>query len=160
MNTYDGLVNDYLRAVEQALAGVPANRRGELLADLSEHIAAKRAELAPDQETEVEVRSILELLGDPEEVAAEAMVDAEPPPPPPPILIEPKKRSAALIWVAVTIAAVATMCLLGVLILAFFSVSGSNTSGEDTPARPKATVPAMSDSVAPTLSTPPTPTHS
>ncbi|MER7006913.1 hypothetical protein ABT297_28285 [Dactylosporangium sp. NPDC000555] len=154
MNTYDDLVNDYLRAVEQALAGVPANRRAELLADLSEHIAAKRAELSPDQETEVEVRSILELLGDPEEVAAEAMVDAEPPlPASPPILIEPKKRSAALIWVAVTIAAVATMCVLaGLLGLMFFSVSSGGT--------PEATVPTSSDSVAPTPSPPPVPTPS
>jgi uncharacterized membrane protein len=123
MNTYDVLVNDYLRAVEQALAGVPANRRAELLADLSEHIAAKRAELSPDQETEVEVRSILELLGDPEELAAEARADADAAPPPP-ILIEPKKRSAAMLWVGLTIAAVTTLCilagLLGVLVFAFW----------------------------------------
>jgi uncharacterized membrane protein len=126
MNTYDDLVNDYLRAVEEALAGVPANRRAELLADLSEHIAAKRAELSPDQETEVEVRSILELLGDPEELAAEARADADvDAAPAPPILIEPKKRSAAMLWVGLTIAAVATMCvvagLLGVLAFAFWS---------------------------------------
>ncbi|WP_432832580.1 HAAS signaling domain-containing protein [Dactylosporangium sp. CA-092794] len=113
MNPYDDLVNDYLRAVEQALAGVPANRREELLADLSQHIAARRAELSPEHETELEVRSILELLGDPEELAAEALVDAALPPqaPPPPLLIQPKRRAAALIWVAVTIAAVATMCV-------------------------------------------------
>ncbi|MGI5245997.1 HAAS signaling domain-containing protein [Dactylosporangium sp. CA-139066] len=125
MNTYDDLVNDYLRAVEQALAGVPANRRAELLADLSEHIAAKRAELSPDQETEVEVRSILELLGDPEELAAEFHATTAPDAPAdPPILIEPKKRSAAVLWVGLTIAAVATMCvvagLLGVLALALW----------------------------------------
>jgi uncharacterized membrane protein len=125
MNTYDDLVNDYLRAVEQALAGVPANRRAELLADLSEHIAARRAELAPGQETEVEVRSILELLGDPQDVAAEVRSDQDlPVEVAPPILIEPKKRSAAVIWVALTIAAVATLCvltgLLGVVAFALF----------------------------------------
>ncbi|GAA4259566.1 HAAS signaling domain-containing protein [Dactylosporangium darangshiense] len=129
MNTYDDLVSDYLRAVEQAMAGVPANRRAELLADLSEHIAAKRAELSPDRETEVEVRSILELLGDPEDLAAEARLDAaadaaDAGPPPAPILIEPKKRSAAVLWVVITMAAVATLCgltaLLGILSLALF----------------------------------------
>ncbi|WP_433053384.1 HAAS signaling domain-containing protein [Dactylosporangium sp. CS-033363] len=112
---YDFLVNDYLRAVEQALDGVPANRRAELLADLSTHISAKRAELGP-QETEVEVRSILDLLGDPADVAV-ALDDPEP------IELEPKRKSAALIWVLITIAASVSLCLLGVLaigLLAFF----------------------------------------
>ncbi|MFG2043401.1 HAAS signaling domain-containing protein [Dactylosporangium sp. NPDC048998] len=160
MNTYDDLVNDYLRAVEQALAGVPANRRAELLADLSEHIAAKRAELSPDRETEVEVRSILELLGDPEEVAAEALVDAESPPP---ILIQPKKRSTALIWVALTIAAVATMCVVAGLLGMVLFWSSSSVSSDGTVTQPEVTVvtgPPMSDPATPTLSTPPTPTHS
>jgi uncharacterized membrane protein len=125
MNTYDDLVNDYLHAVEQALAGVPANRRAELLADLSEHISAKRAELAPGEETEVEVRSILELLGDPEDVAAEARYDAAPEPGAAPIVIEPKKKSAALLWVLITIAAVATLCVLGVLAVGFFAFRSS-----------------------------------
>jgi uncharacterized membrane protein len=124
MNTHDDLVDDYLRAVEQALAGVPANQRADLLADLSEHIAAKRAELSP--ETEAEVRSILQLLGDPEDLAAEARLDAaeDPDPALPPIVIEPKKRSAAVLWVAITIAAVTTLCVLtafmGILGLALF----------------------------------------
>ncbi|WP_433211777.1 HAAS signaling domain-containing protein [Dactylosporangium sp. CS-047395] len=115
---YDFLVNDYLRAVEQALDGVPANRRAELLADLSTHISARRAELGP-QETEVEVRSILDLLGDPSDAAAaldEREYDE-------PIEIAPKKKSAALIWVLITIAASVSLCLLGVLaigLLAFF----------------------------------------
>ncbi|MEU7868175.1 hypothetical protein [Dactylosporangium sp. NPDC049140] len=126
MNTYDDLVNDYLRAVEQALAGVPANRRAELLADLSEHISAKRAEIAPGEETEVEVRSILELLGDPDEVAAEARLDEDPHSAP--ILIEPKKKSAALIWVIITIAAVASLCVVGVLAIGFLAFYGGSTS--------------------------------
>ncbi|WP_433611564.1 HAAS signaling domain-containing protein [Dactylosporangium sp. CA-139114] len=119
MNTYDDLVNDYLRAVEQALDGVPANRRAELLAGLSQHISARRAEIRPGQETEVEVRSILDLLGDPEEVAEQARLDDlvdEP------ILIEPKKKSAALIWVLITIAAVATLCVLGGIAIGFLAL--------------------------------------
>ncbi|WP_432981723.1 HAAS signaling domain-containing protein [Dactylosporangium sp. CA-233914] len=151
MNTYDDLVNDYLRAVEQALAGVPAHRRAELLADLSEQLAAKRAELAPGKETEIEVRSILELLGDPEEVAAEALYDAEPtaaPAPAPPIVIEPKKRSAALIWVLVTIGAVATMCVLAGL-AAFVLFASSSSSSGDSSVDP---APITSPSLAPTAS--------
>ncbi|WP_433081409.1 HAAS signaling domain-containing protein [Dactylosporangium sp. CA-052675] len=119
MNTYDDLVNDYLRAVEQALDGVPANRRAELLAGLSQHISAKRAEIRPGQETEVEVRSILDLLGDPDEVAEQARLDdlADEP-----ILIEPKRKSAALIWVLITIAAVATLCVLGGIAIGFLAL--------------------------------------
>ncbi|WP_426508613.1 HAAS signaling domain-containing protein [Dactylosporangium sp. McL0621] len=139
MNTYDDLVNDYLHAVEQALAGVPANRRAELLADLSEHISAKRAEIAPGEETEVEVRSILELLGDPDEVAAEARLDD---PHSAPILIEPKKKSAALIWVIITIAAVASLCVVvGVLGAAFLAFRGGDgTSGGGPAPLPEASV--------------------
>jgi uncharacterized membrane protein len=117
MNTYDDLVNDYLRAVGQAMAGVPASRRDELLADLGQHIAAKRAELTPEGGTEVEVRSILELLGDPEDVAAEAMIDAVPEPP---IVIQPGKKLSAMAWVLITIAAVLTLCVVTVLVGALF----------------------------------------
>ncbi|MEV6928752.1 hypothetical protein AB0M46_30265 [Dactylosporangium sp. NPDC051485] len=147
MNTYDDLVNDYLHAVEQALAGVPANRRAELLADLSEHIAAKRAELSPEQETEVEVRSILELLGDPEEVAAEAMLDNDRLPPPAPVVIQPKKRSAALIWVAVTIVAVAMMCVVGVVLALFVFSTSTNDEGK-LPVEPAPGVSAPLESTA------------
>ncbi|GAA2622604.1 hypothetical protein GCM10010399_62310 [Dactylosporangium fulvum] len=129
MSTYDGLVNDYLRAVEQALAGVPASRRDELLADLSEHIAAKRAELTPERETEVEVRSILELLGDPADVAAEAMLDAEPQPP---MVIQPGKKLGAVAWVLITIAAVSTLCVGTILVGVLFFVAGNNNSGSET----------------------------
>ncbi|MFI5915635.1 HAAS signaling domain-containing protein [Dactylosporangium sp. NPDC051541] len=116
MNTYDDLVNDYLRAVEQALAGVPANQRAQLLAGLSEHISAKRAELGPEGGTEVEVRSVLDLLGDPAEVAEELVRDAEP------VLIQPKGKPAALLWVLITIAAAASLCVLGVLAIGLLVV--------------------------------------
>jgi len=149
MSTYDHLVNDYLRAVEQALAGVPASRRDELLADLSQHIAAKRAELTPEQDTEVEVRSILELMGDPEEVAAEARLDAESAPP---IVIQPGRKLGALIWVALTIGAVVTMCVVvGLIGVFFFQIPGGVSPDSKSP-RPAETV-----SVAP--SQPPTPSH-
>jgi hypothetical protein len=64
------IVSDYLAAVDRAAGDVPADRRAELLADLHEHIVTARAELDP--ETEAGVRSILDRLGDPEVIAAEA----------------------------------------------------------------------------------------
>lgn len=121
MRTYDDLVNDYLHGVEQALADVPADRRAALLSDLSQHIATKRAELSSalsSASPTTEARTLLELLGDPAEVAAAlAAEDA----PPPPMVIEPRSKASAVIWVALSIGAVATMCvaagLLGLLLL-------------------------------------------
>ncbi|GGM88728.1 hypothetical protein ACFFX1_13475 [Dactylosporangium sucinum] len=158
MNTYDDLVNDYLRAVEQALAGVPAGRRDELLADLSQHIAAKRAELSP--ETEVEVRSILELLGDPSDVAAEAMLDNDQPPPPP-IQIQPGKKLGALAWVLLTVAAVATLCVVTVLAGVLFFAASNEGSSPAQPETPQIQQPTMRPPSAPPSSpqTPPAPSQ-
>jgi uncharacterized membrane protein len=132
MNTYDGLVNDYLRAVEQALVGVPAGRRDELLADLSDHIAAKlaetrRAEQGPAAHApESEVRSVLDLLGDPADLAAEleaAERDAADPSTAAeaaaPIEINPGRKAGALIWVLITIAMVSLLCV-GVVLAGVF----------------------------------------
>src|SRR4051812_7259607 len=66
----DPLVDDYLRRLEAAAADLPHGRRGELVAEIQEHIeAALREGGAGD---EVAVRNVLERLGPPEEIAAEA----------------------------------------------------------------------------------------
>jgi uncharacterized membrane protein len=127
MNTYDGLVNDYLRAVEQAMDGVPAGRRDELLADLSDHIAARLAETRAEQgpagrAPAGEVRSVLDLLGDPRELAAELLAAAEPEPATAvPIEISPGRKVGALIWVLITIAMVSLLCV-GVVLAGVFVV--------------------------------------
>ncbi len=123
MNTYDGLVNDYLRAVEQALDDVPAGRRDALLADLSDHIAAKLAETrraeGPAAHTTpgAEVHSVLDLLGDPHEVAAELRAAADPAP----LEINPGRKMGALLWVLITIAMVSLLCV-GVVLTTVFVV--------------------------------------
>ncbi|HEX7149591.1 MAG TPA: hypothetical protein VF512_18940 [Actinomycetota bacterium] len=66
----DTLVLRYLQDLEGELRDLPANRRQELLDEVGEHIAAARAALAP--ETEAGVRTMLERLGDPADIAAEA----------------------------------------------------------------------------------------
>jgi uncharacterized membrane protein len=68
---HDHLVENYLAAVQQALHPVPAIHRTELLTDLREHIAVERAVLV--EESESQVRSILDRLGDPDVVAAAAL---------------------------------------------------------------------------------------
>jgi hypothetical protein len=47
---YNLRINAYLRAVEKALAEVPPGRRRELLANLSERVAARRSELRAQEE--------------------------------------------------------------------------------------------------------------
>jgi hypothetical protein len=69
MSTADSLVNDYLDRLESELAGVPRAGRREVLDEIEAHIAEARAELPADDE--VDVRNLLERLGDPSEIAAE-----------------------------------------------------------------------------------------
>ena len=66
----DALILRYLQDLEAQLRDLPANRRQELLDEVGEHIAAARAALDP--ETEADVRTVLERLGDPADIAAEA----------------------------------------------------------------------------------------
>jgi uncharacterized membrane protein len=76
----DTLVDRYLKDLEAELRDLPANRRRELLDEVGEHITTARATL--DAETEAAMRTILERLGDPADIAAEARerfgVQAEP----------------------------------------------------------------------------------
>jgi len=75
----DALILRYLQDLEAQLQDLPANRRQELLDEVAEHIAAARAGLEP--ETEAGVRTVLERLGDPAEIAAEARERFGIPPP-------------------------------------------------------------------------------
>ena len=75
MNTNQtDVVADYLREVDQRLAGLPVLQRRELLADLAAHIAGERAER--NLTSEGEVIEVLERLGSPEVVAAAAHEEA------------------------------------------------------------------------------------
>jgi uncharacterized membrane protein len=66
----DKLVDDYLDRLEQELADFPAARRRELVQEISDHIAEARTGLA--DESEAEMRNLLDRLGDPADIAAEA----------------------------------------------------------------------------------------
>jgi hypothetical protein len=75
----DALILRYLQDLEAQLQDLPASRRQELLDEVAEHIASARASLEP--ETEAGVRTVLERLGDPAEIAAEARERFGVPPP-------------------------------------------------------------------------------
>ena len=77
--TADALVQDYLDRLEGELAAVPRARRREILREIEDHIAAARAE--GEGVTEAELRTLLDRLGDPAAIAAEAREDARERPP-------------------------------------------------------------------------------
>lgn len=66
----DELVQQYLRGLERELRGLPRSRRSELLEEVREHIAAALAEMKSP--SAADVRTLLERMGDPAEIAAEA----------------------------------------------------------------------------------------
>ena len=76
MNVHaDPLVDDYLRRLDAAASALPAHRREELAAQIRDHLQeALRQAPAGDKAA---VRTVLERLGTPEEIAAAA----DPPPP-------------------------------------------------------------------------------
>ena len=68
--TADQLVAAYLKRLDAELAGLPRARRREVVQEISQHIEDARPEL-PTQ-NEAEIRNVLDRLGDPAEIAAEA----------------------------------------------------------------------------------------
>ncbi|MGH2967177.1 MAG: HAAS signaling domain-containing protein [Solirubrobacterales bacterium] len=74
----DTLVRDYVDRLETAAAGLEADRRADLVADVRDHIANAVAEAGNDDMPTL--RNILERLGSPEEiVAAEGEANAAAP---------------------------------------------------------------------------------
>lgn len=70
MTSADSIVHDYLGRLESELAGVPRAGRREVLDEIKAHIAEGRAWLPEDGE--IGVRNLLERLGEPSDIAAEA----------------------------------------------------------------------------------------
>ena len=68
--TPDKLVERYLKHLEVELDDLPRDRRREIVDEIAGHIAEARAGL--EHETEADVRNILDGLGDPADIAADA----------------------------------------------------------------------------------------
>jgi uncharacterized membrane protein len=71
MKTRPHSVGEYLRELERALSDCPPGRRSEIVSEIEDHIEGLLAELGATP-TEVEIRNVLERVGDPDEIAAEA----------------------------------------------------------------------------------------
>lgn len=78
----DQLVHEYLSRLDSALAGVPRSRREEILDEISNHIAEERSRL--HDESDADLRNLLDRLGDPAEVADAARDEADERPAPQP----------------------------------------------------------------------------
>jgi len=73
MTDSDALVSDYLRRLELAASGLPADRRAELIEEITAHIAEARAQSqASIAGPESDLLDLLNRLGDPEEIAVAA----------------------------------------------------------------------------------------
>ncbi|BEL08642.1 hypothetical protein Q0Z83_068330 [Actinoplanes sichuanensis] len=132
MTQTDELVTAYLARVERAAGRLPAGRREELLGDLREHIEIARAESGA--ESEAEVRTILERLGDPESIVAAADTQTDLPrvtaatpyptaPAVPPAPHRPTSRTA--LWVVLGVVAAIVMILFCV---GAFTLARSDTA--------------------------------
>jgi hypothetical protein len=66
----DRLVGEYLGRLGSELEGVPESRREEILDEITNHIAEERGRL--EDESDADLRNLLDRLGDPAEVAAAA----------------------------------------------------------------------------------------
>jgi len=91
-------VVDYMARLELALARVPSPRKEQLLAEIADHIAESRTEL--ENPTSASLTNLLERIGRPEDIAAEAM-EAEPQPP----LVKRKKLAYATLGAFIVVGA-------------------------------------------------------
>jgi uncharacterized membrane protein len=66
----DRLVGEYLRRLDKELRGVPRARRREIVEEISDHIEEARHGFVDEQPSDV--RNVLDRLGDPADIAAEA----------------------------------------------------------------------------------------
>lgn len=72
----DTLVQDYLSRLDAALRGLPGSRRQQLVAEIGQHVEESRSRL-PEQ-SEAAIRDLLDRVGQPEDIAAEAMAGEDP----------------------------------------------------------------------------------
>jgi len=69
------LIDAYLRRLEKELADLPTAKRHEIVDEIRSHIAGERSAMV--DETDANLMNLLDRLGDPAEIAAEARSGAE-----------------------------------------------------------------------------------
>jgi uncharacterized membrane protein len=128
----DRIVEQWLAEVERAAADLPADQRAELVGDLREHISVARGDLSP--ETGAGVRTILERLGDPAVIAAEARDDLPPPhagtPPGAPPRAPGRRSRSRTGWIVAAVIAAVVLCLAGCVITGLSMFAARTVSGD------------------------------
>jgi len=126
----EALVSDYLGRLERAAQPLPADRRGELIAEVHEHIESALAEAG--SRDEVTARNVLERLGAPEEiVAAETGSSGEPAAPPPVVERPPRWGPAEVLAILLLTVGAVFLPVVGPLIgLILVWMSGEWTTRE------------------------------
>lgn len=66
----DGVIDAYMKELQAELRGFPASRKREILEEVREHISQARSEM--DSENEAAIRTVLDRLGDPSDIASAA----------------------------------------------------------------------------------------
>ena len=66
----DQIIADYLHRLDVALSRLPESRRRQLVTEIDEHIKEARAELS--DQSEASIRELLDRVGQPDDIAAEA----------------------------------------------------------------------------------------
>jgi hypothetical protein len=94
---FDQIVDEYLGRLRLALAELSPDRRQQLIVSITDHISEARSTLHAD--SEVAIRDILDRVGQPEEIAAEAMNNETKPP----VLQSSRTRRLVAIGVAAVI---------------------------------------------------------
>jgi hypothetical protein len=136
----DRIIEDYLGRLDAALDRLPAGRRRQLIAEITEHIEYGRSQL-PDQ-TESAVRDLLDRVGQPEDIASEALAEE-------PEQIEKKLRHG---WIVAT-PAVIVLVLGGI---GAWAVVAHDHQGTPPPRYVTKTIPKISTSTSAPSTTAPT----
>lgn len=69
----ENIVDEYLHRLDAALGDLPSPRRQQLLGEIADHLEEARSQLPI--ESEAALRELLDRVGQPEEIAAEALAD-------------------------------------------------------------------------------------
>jgi hypothetical protein len=126
----DAIIADYLHRLDSALHQIPLSRRRLLVSEIEDHLREARSQL-PDQ-SEASVLNMLDRVGQPEDIAAEAMAD------------EPGRRSGfPHRWLLVGLAGLAVVGLGVGLGVAFAGDSGRTTPTTTTTHSTSVTVPVV-----------------
>ena len=124
----DQIVDEYLGRLKVALADLPPDRRQQLIVSITDHISEARSTLHAN--SEVAVRDILDRVGQPEDIAAEALGDQAKPP----VLQSTRTRRLVTIGVAAVV-------VLGIVLGTFFATRINNATPTTVPNATASTVP-------------------